>query len=373
MTFAGIILAAGLSSRMDGFKPLMELGGFSIAEMAVDSMRCGGLSRICVVLGNRAAEVKAAVAGPGVVTVVNERYRETDMYESVKLGLLQVCGADAVFILPVDTPLVAPASFIALKKAMTPEVSVCFAGSFGKPAHPPLISRSCFDKILNYEGGGGLRGALESFSGSVAYCELNDEGALMDADTIEDYEKMSLYARRRKGLSRSMCYALMDEFRLEMKIRSHCIAVAGLAGLMAGRLIECGYGLDLKLIESAALLHDLCRTQEKHAQVAADELEKRGYEAIAGIIKGHMRLEDDFIPRLDEAMVVFLADKMAKRDKFITIEDRYEASLEKYHDPAAARPYVEEQARRCLALKELYERVTTDDLYEQCGNLLPKA
>lgn len=370
---AAVILAAGLSSRMGDFKPLMRLNGFSLVQMAVDSAKSGGATKICVVLGKRADEVKKELSDSGVSFVINERYTETDMLHSVKLGLREVIGCDAAFVLPADTPLVSPKTYAALSSALTPGVSVCFPFCQGEAAHPPLISSACFETILGYEGEGGLHQALRQFKDNAVCCNIEDDGALLDADTPEDFEKMKAYAMRTKGITREMCYSLMEELDLAPHIRAHCVAVANLAVFIAENLIRCGYGLDLRLIESAALLHDLLRTESKHAEVAAAFIKSRGYDAIADIIRVHMRLEDGFQPHLDEAMVVFLADKMAKRDKFISIEGRYKASLLKYPDPDAARPYVTQQTERALQLKALYEKVTNNDLYEQCRNVLSQA
>lgn len=58
MKAAGLIAAAGLSSRMEDFKPLMELNGFPMIAMTVRSMRNAGIRNITVVTGFRGEEVR---------------------------------------------------------------------------------------------------------------------------------------------------------------------------------------------------------------------------------------------------------------------------------------------------------------------------
>ena len=54
----GIVLAAGLSSRMNAFKPLLTLQGKTIIEHSVESLFSGGVRQVVVVVGYRADEVE---------------------------------------------------------------------------------------------------------------------------------------------------------------------------------------------------------------------------------------------------------------------------------------------------------------------------
>ena len=57
-TICGLILVAGLSSRMGDFKPLLPLCGKTLIENTVDSMLRGGAEKIVVVTGYRGNEVE---------------------------------------------------------------------------------------------------------------------------------------------------------------------------------------------------------------------------------------------------------------------------------------------------------------------------
>ena len=57
MNCHGLIAAAGLSSRMDGFKPRMKLNGFPMIQMTVQSLKNAGIRDITVVTGYRAEEM----------------------------------------------------------------------------------------------------------------------------------------------------------------------------------------------------------------------------------------------------------------------------------------------------------------------------
>ncbi|MDR1532069.1 MAG: nucleotidyltransferase family protein [Clostridiales bacterium] len=197
----GVVAAAGLSSRMGAFKPLMTIGGEAVLTRTVKSMINGGASRVVVVLGHRAEEARAVLRSPfpaGVQYVLNPDFGTTDMLASVKLGLAQlppieadrVSPAPSVFFLPGDMPFVAPDTFRILKEqAELTRALVVFPLLDGRRGHPPLISCRCLPRILDFSGPGGLRGALGMFADKTIEVEVNDKGCRIDLDTMEDYEE----------------------------------------------------------------------------------------------------------------------------------------------------------------------------------------
>src|SRR4051812_23604976 len=85
-----IVLAAGLSSRMGAFKPLLALGGVSLVERVIAAVSGSGrVDRVVVVTGHRASEVAAGVP-MGVDVVVNAEYAKGEMLSSVKVGLRKI-------------------------------------------------------------------------------------------------------------------------------------------------------------------------------------------------------------------------------------------------------------------------------------------
>src|SRR5690242_15632941 len=122
MKINGIILAAGLSSRMKALKPLLKLKEKTIIEYSIDSMLQSGVQQVVVVLGYRAEEVAAVLLAKGdhpqLVLTCNPHYAETDMLASVKFGLTSLPDCDAFFLLPGDMPAVNLKTFLKVKEAM---------------------------------------------------------------------------------------------------------------------------------------------------------------------------------------------------------------------------------------------------------------
>ncbi len=188
----GLILAAGLSSRMGDFKPLMPLRGKTLIENSIDSMLLAGVNRVVVVLGHRGADLEAILRsryiGDTVVIAYNHDYASTDMFTSIKIGLSAMPECDAFYLLPGDMPVVAKETFLAVYRAM-PEThaAITFPTLEGYRKHPPLIDSRFIPEILQYGGEGGLRGFWNLHEASIETVAVDDIGCWTDLDTFEQY------------------------------------------------------------------------------------------------------------------------------------------------------------------------------------------
>ena len=190
VNIAGLILSAGLSSRMQGFKPLLAFGEQTIIEHAIETLRTAGIRDILVVVGYGAERLIPILGKHAVGWVLNSRFRQ-EMFTSIRIGVAHLKkDLDAFFLLPVDTPFVRPST---LKKMMaifqsnrTDLVRPCYRGRHG---HPPLIPASMIPSILSFKNTGGLRALLSESDIRKYHLECDDPGVLIDLNTREDYEK----------------------------------------------------------------------------------------------------------------------------------------------------------------------------------------
>ena len=364
MIFKGIIAAAGLSSRMGDFKPLMKLNGFPVIEMTVQSMKNAGICDICVVVGKNADTMRAALEKMDVQTVENRDYAVTDMMTSIRLGLERAGGAEGVFILPGDMPLIAPETFGSLKKRAesAPKdtkalVPVSGAGSM----HPPLLLRSGIRAAANYTGAGGLRGALEILRPVTV--SVDDGGAALDADFHRDFAVMESYAKRHRGISGALCEELYEICALPEHIRAHCRAVGELAARMAERLIFCGRCLDVELCRSGGYLHDIRRLEKNHGPAGGAYLRSLGYDALAAVVEEHMKLKDPETAELGESVIVFLADKLIKETERIDPIRRYAKAVRAVPAGTSDGERIRADMRACLRLSGEFEKITGEKLF----------
>ncbi|HWS29048.1 MAG TPA: nucleotidyltransferase family protein [Clostridia bacterium] len=202
MKLGGLILAAGLSSRMGDFKPLMRIGEKTLVEHSVESLFRGGAQSVTVVLGFRAEEVqtmlKRAFPAQRVRFVCNDTYGTTDMLASIKKGLPALSPCDAFFLLPGDMPAVSENTLYALSAALeNTGVPIAIPTVDGRRKHPPLIRACCIEDILSFEGEDGLRGIWRGFEGRIAEIAVDDRGCLLDADRMDDFLELSKYLKKR--------------------------------------------------------------------------------------------------------------------------------------------------------------------------------
>ena len=193
----GLILAAGLSSRMGELKMLMPLRGKTVLENTIDSMLLSGVEQIVIVLGYRGQELeellKKRYVGNRFVIVYNEHYAETDMLTSLKIGLASMPQCQAFFLLPGDMPMIDKETYLAIYKAVPKENDfIVFPLLQGYRKHPPLIASSFIEEILNFNGKDGLRGFWQLHEESVYTVDVDDLGCWTDLDTRDQYQNCLL-------------------------------------------------------------------------------------------------------------------------------------------------------------------------------------
>jgi len=201
MKISGLILAAGLSSRMGAFKPLMMIENKPMIVHSVESLFRGGAETVTVVLGYRADEVKDVLTRAfhrRVNMVINSDFATTDMLTSIKVGLTALPICDAFFLLPGDMPAIAKETLhLLVQKMEQKKASVVIPTIENRRKHPPLIGASCINDIRSYNGENGLRGLWHSYGNCMIGVPVQDEGCLLDADQIDDFLKLKHYLKKR--------------------------------------------------------------------------------------------------------------------------------------------------------------------------------
>jgi molybdenum cofactor cytidylyltransferase len=181
---------------MHTFKPLLSLGSLTMVERTVRSLWAGCTEELVVVTGYRSDDVEPLVTQQhGARCIYNNKYAESDMLHSICIGLnaLQM-RSDAVFLLPVDVPLVKAETLASMAAVFrSRDIPLLHPTYLQKKGHPPLIGVECIDSIITYAGSEGLKGALRQFELMATQIEVDDQGILMDADTNEDYLYMCNY------------------------------------------------------------------------------------------------------------------------------------------------------------------------------------
>ena len=192
MTTAALIVAAGMSSRMGDFKPMLNIGSISIAQRVVATFQQAGVEKIVMITGYNAT-------APGTAS---ERQRR-------RLPAKRGLSDHADVRLRVNRAALSPGQmrpralyaggYPALhrrhgaradgdgRRARLPRLR------WGETGHPTLIASALIDRISGRQRRGrpaGRDGALRHGADRIP---VDDPGILHDADTPEDYRALLAY------------------------------------------------------------------------------------------------------------------------------------------------------------------------------------
>lgn len=340
MRISAVILAAGLSTRMRRFKPLLPLGNGTVLSMAVASIKDAGVGDIVVVTGRNGQQMAGAATELGARAVHNPDF-EQGMFTSVRAGVRELPpDADAFFLLPVDIPLVRPRTMaLLLEDFAEHRAPVTHPRFMSERGHPPLIRADVAHAILAHDGAGGLRTVLEAQDARARNVDVADAGTCFDLDTPEDYDRACERAARLHIPAPDEVRALWDIADTPANTRAHCQAVALAARAMSEALTRTnkdGTIPDADLAEAAALLHDVAKNSRRHEEQGGLLMHRHGFPALAEAVSSHRDLSLAHNAPFTEREIVFLADKLLSGTQLIPIGERYGEKLRRWsHDPDA--------------------------------------
>lgn len=183
----------------------------------------------------------------------------------------------------------------------------------------------------------------------------------------------------------------MDEYGVPAHIRAHCTMVAKTAVFLGSRIDN----VNVSLIKTAGLLHDLVRivdihhfTSENqhemdqwnalrkkypgmlHEELGSRILEERGEHEVAECIKKHRFLAILEESYTTEQSIVYYADKRVKHDTITTLRDRFEDGERRHgkHRTPEENEIAERARQKVYALeKELCSmaHITADDITQE--------
>jgi len=196
---SGILLAAGLSTRMGQPKQLLPFGESTIVETVVDNMLDSKFSEIIVVVGHCAEQIQDLLKERPVKIVFNPDYRE-GMLTSAQAGIHSLNFAngknksdrDAFSLMLVDQPFITSELIDKVIDAYAQTDKGIVLPSYDyKRGHPVIFHHRYADEIsaLGAESGG-VRSLFKSHSEDIHYVPVDTDDVLRDIDYREDYERV---------------------------------------------------------------------------------------------------------------------------------------------------------------------------------------
>lgn len=191
-----IVPAAGASRRMGRPKPLLPFAGTSMLGAVAAALEGGGARQVVVALAPDADAIRRHVDDLGLRSAVNPE-PERGMLSSVVAGLEELDGGEAIgrrgeplLICPADLPALTAATVRAVVEAVEEGALLAVPVHGGQRGHPLGIAASLVSEIETLDPAVGLRQLLERYSEELVEVEVDDPGAVRDADTDEDYREL---------------------------------------------------------------------------------------------------------------------------------------------------------------------------------------
>ncbi len=185
---AGLILAAGMSTRMGPLKQLLPLGGRAAIEWIAEVVG-PRLDEVVVVLGHRAAEIAPVLAAYPVRWVVNTDY-QTGMLSSVQCAVQAVDTAADYLICLGDQPRLSGAVVEQVLQARKQVgAGIIIPTVDGKRGHPVLICNAYRAEILALPLTVGLNAVTRGHPEDTYELPVAEAAILTDMDTPADYQR----------------------------------------------------------------------------------------------------------------------------------------------------------------------------------------
>jgi molybdenum cofactor cytidylyltransferase len=200
MGLAGVILAAGESTRMGRNKALLPWPPGAKGHGTILSVAITALGNHCdlviVVAGKNEVEIQRVVFGCGAFLVRNAA-PERGQFSSLQTGLREVLnrGRDNAMITLVDRPPAEAETLSSLVNAFAGRdhgVWAIVPEYHGKHGHPILIGREMMEAFLQAPASANAREIEHASQQRIIYVATEDPLVSVNVDTPEDYARIRL-------------------------------------------------------------------------------------------------------------------------------------------------------------------------------------
>ena len=192
-SFAGLILAAGASSRMGRDKALLPWRDGTFLSAAIRALQ-PATELVLVVAGANAPALEPIADAYAAFMVVNPE-PQRGQFSSLQVGLQEVLnrGRDAAIVTLVDRPAAEPETVQQIKAAFTASGEQIWAvvPEFGgKHGHPIVIGREMIEAFLRAPSGSNARDVEHARQDHIRYLPVDDPLVVANVDTPEDFERI---------------------------------------------------------------------------------------------------------------------------------------------------------------------------------------
>jgi molybdenum cofactor cytidylyltransferase len=187
----GVVLSAGMSSRMGRPKALLPIGATSFVEWIVTSLRKTTIEKIVIVLGHNVAEIEAKIRHLPVTILVNRDHAQGQLSSLiVALRALEKENVDGILLHLVDHPFLNPELVNLMIERFYESKKLIVVPTYkGRRGHPVIFSSRLFGELLSAPLDQGAKSVVRAHAADTLEIETDDEGITYDIDTPEEYRR----------------------------------------------------------------------------------------------------------------------------------------------------------------------------------------
>ena len=192
-SFAGVILAAGASTRMGRDKALLPWRDGTFLSAAIRALQ--PVTELVLIVGGANAASLEPIANAYAAFMVVNPEPERGQFSSLQVGLQEVLnrGRDAAIVTLVDRPAAELETVQQIKKAFLSSEESIWAvvpEYGGKHGHPIVIGREMIEAFLRAPSGSNARDVEHARQEHIRYLPVRDPLVVANVDTPEDFERI---------------------------------------------------------------------------------------------------------------------------------------------------------------------------------------
>ena len=196
MNISGILLAAGMSTRMGQPKQLLPFGRSTVIETVIETLLASQLVEVMVVLGHQrqqiCQQIEPKLTGHRLRIIDNPDYR-AGMLTSVQAALKQISPSSPAFALMlVDQPLITAGTVNQVLEAhRSTTMPITIPQYRSRRGHPAIFDGQFIAEILALDWESrGMKEILDRHREQIHYLPVETDSILRDMDTPQDYQRL---------------------------------------------------------------------------------------------------------------------------------------------------------------------------------------